>query len=126
MYIQSFYRYNSFKNPIAAVDVVLAVQALIESEGFPSTIPPSLSSHGSATASGGGEDGAGASIGTTDQMQRAWVEAFNSGYDCLTMKAEFDEVLKKGIDDAILLQRVIYIRDVAQYRSLNMYFYLNR
>lgn len=83
------------------MDVVFAVQALIESEGFPTTIPPSLGNSHS-----GGDIGAASGLGTSDQMQRAWVEAFNSGYDCLTMKAEFDEALKRGIEDAILLQRV--------------------
>lgn len=37
---------------------------------------------------------------------KSWMQAFNEGYDCLSMRPETDELLKKGISEAIGLQKV--------------------
>jgi cell division control protein 45 len=107
---KSFYRYNAFKNPIAAADVVFAVSALIESAGFPTSLLPASAAEGTPFGDddrgGGGEDKDGYVSGT-----KTWMQAFNEGYDCLSMRPESDDLLKKGVTDAISLQKVINVRN---------------
>lgn len=37
---------------------------------------------------------------------KTWIQAFNDGYDCLSMRPESDDLLKQGITSAINLQKV--------------------
>ncbi len=76
----SFFRYNSFKNPVAACDIVHAASALVE---VYKTVDE-------------GDD-------KTTEVSR--LRAFDEAYDCLGMNAE--EKLKKGIQLSISLQKMI-------------------
>ena len=78
---KSFFRYNSFRNPVAACDVVHAATALVEQY--------STSSQNSSFAG-----------------SRSFpLAGFNDAYDCLGMHA--DDKLKKGLKSAIDLQKLI-------------------
>ena len=76
---RSFFRYNSFRNPVAACDVVHAATALVE------------------MCSTSSEDFA--------FSESSRLQAFNEAYDCLGMNAE--DKLKKGLQSAINLQKLI-------------------
>jgi hypothetical protein len=76
---RSFFRYNSFRNPVAACDVVHAATALVEQC---STSTENISF-----------------------AESSRLQAFNEAYDCLGMHA--DEKLKKGLKSAIDLQKLI-------------------
>ena len=76
---RSFYRFNSFKNPIAASDVVHAANALVEMHSTYHNIE--------------------------SEREGSRLKAFNDAYDCLGMHAE--SMLKKGIQSAINLQKMI-------------------
>lgn len=82
---KTFYRYNSFKNPIAAADVVHAVTALIEMYGV--------------KADESADDRRG--------KQWLWQRAFNEGLDCLGTGKVAEDMLKKGIEHAVPLQRAL-------------------
>lgn len=100
--MQSFFRYNGFKNPVGASDVVYATSSLLEM----------FSSSSSSTASGadGGETGdvstsgarTGGVVSKAEGVQRQ--AAFNKAYDCLSMQSE--SLLKEGVLAALSLQRV--------------------
>jgi cell division control protein 45 len=97
---RSFFRYNSFKNPVGASDVVYAASSLLEmfrSEDY--TPSSSSSSSANANVTPGGTDNGGVVGGVIRQI------AFNEAYDCLGMQA--DGLLKKGIQTALSLQRTI-------------------
>jgi hypothetical protein len=121
--LQSFYRYNSFKNPIAASDIVHAATALIEMYGA-AAYSSGLSHSGTSPTTVTGLDGAvsgadgSAALGTAGGVTTAVVaagaaqsqkvnstEAFYEAYSCLGMRA--DELMQKGIQAALDLQRVI-------------------
>jgi hypothetical protein len=119
---QSFYRYNSFKNPIAASDIVQAATALTEIYGIAAYSTslganPSEEAGGAAggnaqktTATGadGGTaaDGANGSVTTlaSTAVKITSTEAFYEAYYCLGMRS--DELMQKGIQAALDLQRV--------------------
>jgi hypothetical protein len=120
--LQSFYRYNSFKNPIAASDIVHAATALIEMYGaaaYSSGLTHTGASPTTVTGLDGtvsGADGS-AAVGADGSVTTAVVaagaamsqkvnstEAFYEAYSCLGMRA--DEVMQKGIQAALDLQRV--------------------
>jgi hypothetical protein len=119
--LQSFYRYNSFKNPIAASDIVHAATALIEMYGA-AAYSSGLSHTGTSPTTVTGLDGTvsvveGAVLGADGSATTAVVaagaamsqkvnstEAFYEAYSCLGMRA--DEVMQKGIQAALDLQRV--------------------
>ena len=42
------------------------------------------------------------------KAEKSWMTAFNDGYDCLSMKAGSDELLKTGINEAINIQKVLF------------------
>lgn len=101
--MQSFFRYNGFKNPVGASDVVYATSSLLEM----------FSSSSSSSASGvdGGDTVGGVSTGgvrtrgvvsKAEGVQRQ--AAFNKAYDCLSMQSE--SLLKEGVLAALSLQRV--------------------
>jgi CDC45-like protein len=100
--MQSFFRYNGFKNPVGASDVVYATSSLLEMF--------SSSSSSSASGADGGDIGGvstgGARTGGTgskaEGVQRQ--AAFNKAYDCLSMQSE--SLLKEGVLAALSLQRV--------------------
>jgi cell division control protein 45 len=87
---RSFFRYNGFKNPVGASDVVYATSALLE---MFSSAPSS-----SATADNADSTAAAGAEGVERQA------AFNEAYDCLSMQSE--GLLKKGVQCALTLQRV--------------------
>ncbi len=77
---ESFCRYNSFKKPVAASDVVYAASALVESCKN-------------------------ASNDVEETQNETFVNAFQEAYDCLGMQRE--EKLDKGLQMAINLQKMI-------------------
>jgi hypothetical protein len=79
---RSFFRYNSFKNPIAATDVVFSSAALLE-------LCKTVDLDENINVD---NENIGNSISASDQSSRK--NAFNEAYDCLSMKS--DELLKKG------------------------------
>ncbi len=79
---RSFFRYNSFRNPVAASDVVHAATALVEQ--------------------------CSTSMEDMSFSESSRLQAFNDAYDCLGMNA--DEKLKKGLKSAIDLQKLIVRR----------------
>jgi hypothetical protein len=104
---QSFFRYNSFKNPVAAADVVFAASALLEL--YRSDASDSGNDGAEVFIPGNGTDAAGAAFGASGSGSGgssgvSRLTAFNEAYDCLGMKAE--ELLKKGLQSAITLQKV--------------------
>jgi hypothetical protein len=119
--LQSFYRYNSFKNPIAASDIVHAATALIEMYGAAAyssglshsgTSPTTVTGlDGTVSVVEGGVLGADGSVttavvaaGAAQSQKVNSTEAFYEAYSCLGMRA--DEVMQKGIQAALDLQRV--------------------
>ena len=88
VFFQSFVKYSSFKNPVAVGDVVNSVTSLIEMYGYEDL----------RSESKGGD-------GPSHKGQIGSVQAFNEGYDCLGMTA--DELLRKGIQGSLSLQRTI-------------------
>ena len=116
---QSFYRYNSFKNPVAASDIVHAATALTEMYGVSAFSSGSGSnSNGATTGAAGGSaedaDGGDANATTIITSSSSAVaagrrpvssdEAFYEAYSCLGMRTT--EVLDKGVQAALDLQRV--------------------
>ncbi len=119
VFYKSFYRYNSFRNPIAAADVVLAATALLELYGTETQqqsndsesaqqqqrqqqqqqLAAVESSTGHAMMPSGVSQG-GSAVGG----KICSIDAFNEAYDCLAMRSE--SLLKKGIQSALDLQRV--------------------
>lgn len=103
---RSFYRFNSFKNPIAAADVVLAATALLEMYGVEQHVLGAVSS-----ASAGGESASASSSVSSVVAPSAVlnkissIDAFNDSYDCLSMRS--DDLLRKGIQSALDLQRTL-------------------
>lgn len=97
---RSFYRYNSFKNPIASCDVVSAANALAELGG-------GLESSGSVSGGSGGNRLAPQprSQHPNSTSTASAMEAFNEAYDCLGMRN--DDLLKKGILNALHVQRAL-------------------
>ncbi len=99
---KSFYRYNAFKNPVSAADIVYAVSALMESAGFP------LDSHWTDSRKRSSPDETARVEQTEDLVgARTWMAAFNEGFDCLSCKPEADEILNRGIQEAISIQKVL-------------------
>jgi hypothetical protein len=115
---QSFYRYNSFKNPIAASDIVQAATALTEIYGIaaystslganPSDdTPGAVGANAQKTATGADASADGANSVTVLASTAAKItstEAFYEAYYCLGMRS--DELMQKGIQAALDLQRV--------------------
>jgi hypothetical protein len=99
---RAFFRFNSFKNPVAASDIVSASSALVE---VFKTVTE-----------------------TDDKVtEESRLQAFNEAYDCLGMKAE--EMLQKGLHLSINLQKMIVrkasgiLEDYLQITKLkNLYF----
>jgi hypothetical protein len=109
---RSFYRYNSFKNPINASDVVLAATALLEraynsTSSNPATTTATSTPVGSSTTTTTTPSTATttASEENDDILSASRLAAFNEAYDCLGMKS--NEILKRGISYAIDLQKII-------------------
>jgi len=97
--IDSFIRYNSFRNEVAAMDVVHAASALVEmckhdgfgeNEKLVSNRLTMTESHMKGVFSG--------------MANNSQLDAFNAAYDCLSMK---DDVLKNGIRAALALQKIV-------------------
>ena len=111
----SFFRYNSFRNPVSSSDVVLAASALLEmckSEDF---TPPGVAD----SAAGNDENvnnqnnpSSQSAVGGTLKKEggggHSMMVAFNEAYDCLSMRS--DDLLKKGISNAIVIQKAIVRR----------------
>ena len=76
---RSFFRYNSFKNPVSACDVVHSATALVEI--------------------------CRTSDETDETMEQSRMRSFDEAYDCLGMRKE--EKLKRGIQISINLQKMI-------------------
>ncbi len=104
---QSFYRYNSFKNPVAASDVVFAASALVEMYG----VEQFFSAQEHAGRELLADEGAVAATAVTSSSAASSsskissVDAFFEAYSCLG-RAVSDELLRKGIQTAQDLQRV--------------------
>lgn len=94
---QSFYRYNSFKNSISAADVVIASSILLDSYKR-RNVEDASSAEISEAAVGAVDDGA---VTSTSMGSDAFYEA----YSCLSRFS--DDVLKKGINNALLIQKVV-------------------
>ena len=88
---RSFFRFNSFKNPVAACDIVNAAAALVE---VCRTV----------TVDASGATGA-ADKDAEDAAEASRIRAFDEAYDCLGMKDE--DTLKKGLQLSISLQKMI-------------------
>lgn len=92
----SFCRFNSYKNPVVAFDVVLASQAILEA----------CASHGTEEASSGSSasSSSGSSASNSSSSRTSRHQAFSEAYDCLGTKS--DVLLKKGVESAISIQKV--------------------
>ena len=88
---QSFSRYNSFKNPIGASDMVFAATSLLEMCRSDDVIDHNHSNGDAASSS--------SSSGISRQ------QAFNDAYDCLGTGARAEELLRKGVQASLVLQR---------------------
>lgn len=97
---RSFFRFNSFRNPVAASDVVSAASALVE-------VFKSSDEGQTTTTQGSGSDGTGTGSGMMNApaQEGSRLKAFDEAYDCLGMKAE--EKLKKGLQLSINLQKMV-------------------
>ncbi len=84
---------------MAAADVVLAVSALIETAGF----PLDAGIRGSSDSPTADEN---PSREVLAVVKRSWMTAFNEGFDCLSFRPESDELLERGIQEAISIQKV--------------------
>ncbi len=89
----SFIRYNSFRNSIAASDVVYAASALVE------LYKSDSSSNNNQDANNDNNNN------SNNLVNDSQSDAFNKAYDCLGFKN--DELLKIGINIAIELQKAI-------------------
>ena len=100
--MQSFFRYNGFKNPVGASDVVYATSSLLEM--FSSSSSSSASGADGDAEGGVSTTGArtGCVVSKAEGIQRQ--AAFNKAYDCLSMQSE--SLLKEGVLAALSLQRV--------------------
>ena len=87
---RSFSRYTSFKNPVAASDVVYAATALLE-----------LCKH-EAVVEGGSETN---SNNVNYSVPESQMASFNKAYDAVSIRNE--ELLKEGIQAAINIQKVV-------------------
>lgn len=111
---QSFYRFNLFRNPVAAADIVHAATALTEQYGVPSysstlaTTTTTAAADGTAVGADGhavtadGAEGGSAVVPTVAKIGS--LEAFNQAYRCLGMGS--DALLHDGIQAALDLQKV--------------------
>ena len=88
---QSFSRYNSFKNPIGASDMVFAATSLLEMCRSDDIVVDHNHSNGDVVNS--------SSSGISRQ------QAFNDAYDCLGTGARAEELLRKGVQASLVLQR---------------------
>lgn len=93
---QSFSRFNSFKNPVGASDVVVAASTLLEM----CRNDDSDASRNDA-AGGVGDLVAPGAHGISRQ------QAFNDAYDCLGTGARAEELLRKGVQATLVLQRML-------------------
>ena len=96
VFFRSFLRYNSFRNPVAAMDVVHAASALVElcqQDAFDEE--DTTSENARLSKSGSVFSG----LATHSQQ-----DAFNAAYDCLSMK---DDELKRGLAAAKALQKIV-------------------
>ena len=50
---------------------------------------------------------------------KSWLQAFNDGYDCLSMRPESDDLLKQGISSAINLQKVMGCDEASTIMSID-------
>lgn len=92
----SFCRFNSYKNPVVAFDVVLAVQAILEACTHTTS---------DAASSSGGDSSANSSSSSSVVAGRtSRHQAFSEAYDCLGTRN--DVLLKKGAESAIAIQKV--------------------
>jgi cell division control protein 45 len=98
----SFLRYNSFRNPFSASDVVHAATALVE-----------LCQHEVSLLKD--EDGNELTDGVAHTSQ---LDAFNEAYDMLGMRS--DQLLKKGITTAQALQKTIVRQSASMLDSPDM------
>jgi hypothetical protein len=116
----SFFRYNSFRNPVAAADVVHAATALFEMYGEETFSTAKDRENRGETGNGNGNAHAPSSSsantagGAVTRVRpvvekKSSVTAFNEAYDCLGMRSEGDSdgLLKKGIKAALDIQRSI-------------------
>lgn len=113
----SFFRYNSFRNPVSSSDVVLAASALLEmckSEDFaPLTHADSRGAQNDENVNN--QNAAAINQSNTNNGMKkesggnlSMMVAFNDAYDCLGMRS--DDLLKKGINTAIAIQKAIVRR----------------
>jgi len=106
---KSFYRYNAFKNPIAASDVVHAITALLELGGdeFEDIYTNTNSSRALLGQENDVEGPDAESIDEGDVKSPSWVKCFNKAYDCLSMRPDTESTLKHGIALSLSLQKAI-------------------
>ena len=102
---QSFFRYNGFKNPVGASDVVYATSSLLEMFSSSSSGTDGSDMIGGVSTAAGARTGSGMIGSKAEGVQRQ--AAFNKAYDCLSMQSE--SLLKEGVLAALSLQRVRYI-----------------
>lgn len=103
--LQSFFRYNGFKNPVGASDVVYATSSLLEMFSSSSSGADGSDMIGGVSTAAGARTGSGMIGSKAEGVQRQ--TAFNKAYDCLSMQSE--SLLKEGVLAALSLQRVRYI-----------------
>ena len=115
--LNSFSRYNSYRNPVAALDVVMAAQTLVESfalTGAGADGAGAGAGDGAENAVNGGAAAAAAAAAAATNSGGAAVlgcsrhAAFSEAYDCLGAKNEL--LLKKGVEAALTVQRLIVSR----------------
>ena len=131
---RTFWRFNSYRNQVNAIDVVMAAQMLVESVDHVGTLEGSaLAGAGTGAGTGAGA-GAGTGAGTTGAGENSINgengttvsfssggsgtnnppagntrhTAFSDAYDCMGMKNEV--LLKQGIDMAVAVQKLIVSR----------------
>ncbi len=117
--LQSFQRFYSFANSVAASDVVYAASALVEMYGTEEYYSPleaaslqnaqqvndqNLGEH--TAVQKGGVVTTSTGNGSKAVMKISSIEAFYNAYSCLGRAANSDQLLKTGIKNALDLQRV--------------------
>eukprot|EP01038_Epipyxis_sp_PR26KG_P005061 gene5061-7065_t len=107
---KSFFRYNSFKNPIAACDIAYAASSLLEMYGIESfrEYNNKINNLNNNTNNSNSNDNNNNNSHNHEKRiidKISSVDAFNEAYDCMGMKVE--ELVKKGIKSAIDLQKII-------------------
>jgi hypothetical protein len=107
-FAQSFFRYNSFKNPVAALDVVHAATSLTE---LYSSVSNSGTNSENAVHAGDKSAASTAAALATAVAKVTSVDAFYNAYYCMGMRS--DELLHRGIQAALSLQRVRFFFHVA-------------